>query len=93
MTIMTPNELRKKGMDALTKALGPVGMAKFLQQHEIGIGDYTQERKNWLKEDIDEIIGEIKKKIFLNNVVDFAQTLKKDKVDFDLHVLHPFLLP
>lgn len=59
---MTPNELRKRGMDALTKALGPVGMAKFLQQYEIGIGDYTQERKNWLKEDIDEIIGEIKKK-------------------------------
>lgn len=62
MTTITPNELRKRGIDALTKALGPVGMAKFLQQYESGAGDYTKDRESWLKEDIDEIVGKIKEK-------------------------------
>jgi hypothetical protein len=38
------SELRQRGIDALTKALGPVGMAYFLRQFEPGHGDYTAER-------------------------------------------------
>jgi len=32
----------------LAKALGPVDMARFLQQFELGSGDYTRDRKEWL---------------------------------------------
>ncbi|MHA1521883.1 MAG: hypothetical protein ACTSRK_17030 [Promethearchaeota archaeon] len=62
MTMMTPNELKKKGIEALTNALGPVGMAKFLQQFDLGSGDYTKDRKKWLgAETIKSITDEIKK--------------------------------
>ena len=60
--MMTPNELKKKGIEALTNALGPVGMAKFLQQFDLGSGDYTKDRKKWLgAETIKSITEEIKK--------------------------------
>ena len=39
------SELRQKGIDALTEALGPVGMAYFFRQFEPGRGDYTAERE------------------------------------------------
>jgi len=42
---MTPNELRRIGMDALRQALGPVGTIRFLQQFEAGRGDYTREHE------------------------------------------------
>ena len=55
-------EIRKKGIEALNKALGPVGMVRFLHQFESGAGDYTKERAQWLKEyDIDSIMDEINK--------------------------------
>ena len=38
-------ELQRVGIDALTKALGAVGMARFLQQFAHGRGDYTAERQ------------------------------------------------
>jgi hypothetical protein len=41
-------ELRRAGIDALAKALGPVGMARFLQQFDSGQGDYTAERSRIL---------------------------------------------
>jgi hypothetical protein len=37
----TPAELRRAGIDALLRTLGPVGMARFLQQFDPGHGDYT----------------------------------------------------
>ena len=40
-----PNVIRKLGIDALTKELGPVGMAYFIQQYDRGEGDYTSERE------------------------------------------------
>ncbi len=45
---MTPNEIRRAGLQALTQSLGAVGMVRFLQQTEIGWGDYTKERESWL---------------------------------------------
>ena len=55
-------EIRKKGIEALNKALGPVGMVRFLHQFESGSGDYSKERNDWLKDyKIDSIIDEIKK--------------------------------
>jgi hypothetical protein len=46
----TPDELRRKGLEALQTALGPVGMVRFLQQFDAGHGDSTSERSQWLTE-------------------------------------------
>jgi len=43
-----PSLIRRKGVEALTNALGPLGMVKFIQQFGGGTGDYTQERKELL---------------------------------------------
>ena len=53
MSTQTPTleALRRAGLEALTRELGPVGMARFLQQFEIGWGDYSVERHQWLAQD------------------------------------------
>ncbi len=57
----TLNEIRKEGIDALAKALGPIGMVRFLQSFDTGSGDYTKERREWLDESVEDIVREIKK--------------------------------
>ncbi|ASC71108.1 hypothetical protein XM38_020580 [Halomicronema hongdechloris C2206] len=42
---MKQTEIRKTGYQALINALGVVGMLRFLQQLDIGSGDYTLERQ------------------------------------------------
>ena len=44
----TISEVRREGIQALTKTLGPVDMARFIQSFETGSGDYTKERHEWL---------------------------------------------
>ena len=57
----TPAQIRERGLEALRQALGPVGMVRFLQQFEMGRGDYTQEREEWLKDlNVHNAVGEIK---------------------------------
>jgi len=51
----TISEVRKEGIAALTKTLGPVDMARFIQSFETGSGDYTKERHEWLPDNLDEI--------------------------------------
>jgi hypothetical protein len=46
--MMTLNEIRYIGLEALSRELGPVGLIRFLQQFETGRGDYTRERHAWL---------------------------------------------
>jgi len=59
--ILNPTDIRKLGLQALAKALGPIGMVRFLQQYEGGIGDYTKERHEWLKDfTVKSIVKEIK---------------------------------
>lgn len=58
----TINEIRKEGIEALAKALGPIGMVRFIQSFDLGSGDYTKERKKWLNQSIDEIVEEIEKR-------------------------------
>ena len=54
---------KKTRFRSFSKALGPVGMARFLQQFETGMGDYTKERAQWLKGiNVETIIEEIKGK-------------------------------
>ena len=48
--MLNPAELRAAGYKALAAALGPLGMARFLLQFEQGHGDYTRERRAWLKD-------------------------------------------
>lgn len=43
-SFLSPVELRRQGFAALVKALGWVNAVRFLQQYEMGEGDYTQER-------------------------------------------------
>lgn len=60
---MNPVVLRKTGLEAVAKALGPLGMVRFLQQFETGAGDYTIEREKWLKGlAIKDVVSEIKDK-------------------------------
>jgi len=60
---MSPAVIRKAGLEAVAKKLGPLGMVRFLQQFETGRGDYTKERDQWLKDaDLKEIISEIRRK-------------------------------
>ena len=60
---MSQNEIRKKGLEALAEALGPVGMIRFLQQFDVGKGNYTEERKKWLDDlTIDDVVTKIKSK-------------------------------
>ena len=44
-----PVAVRKAGLDALTKELGPLGMALFMLQFDVGYGNYTEERDDILK--------------------------------------------
>ncbi|MDR3076433.1 MAG: hypothetical protein LBU26_03945 [Synergistaceae bacterium] len=59
-----PNNIRKMGIKALTKELGPVGMAHFIRQFEQGEGDYTAERDALLTgtamEDFDRYLADKK---------------------------------
>lgn len=57
---MTPNEVRRIGMNALRQALGPVGTIRFLQQFEAGRGDYTREHET---EEGHETVHSLAKKI------------------------------
>lgn len=60
---MSPSGIRKAGLEAVAKKLGPLGMVRFLQQFETGRGDYTQERGQWLKDmNLQQIVSEIRKK-------------------------------
>ncbi len=59
----TLTEIRKRGIDALLRELGPVGMAKFLRDREPGTGDYTKDRLHWQKgKTVKDVVREIRMK-------------------------------
>lgn len=45
---LTSEQTRKKGIEVLARNLGPVDMVRFLQQFELGAGDYSRDRHAWL---------------------------------------------
>jgi len=60
---MTLKEVRRTGLQALSRDLGPVGLVRFLQQFEVGYGDYTPERHSWLGDPtVQDISQEIERK-------------------------------
>lgn len=62
MKAKTISEIRREGLEVLAKNLGPIGMVRFVQSFDLGRGDYTKERSQWLSESLDEIFKEIKEK-------------------------------
>lgn len=59
---MSLNEIRKAGLAALVKELGPVDMVRFFQIFDRGEGNYTKERKQWLDDiTLEDIIEGMKK--------------------------------
>jgi hypothetical protein len=60
---MKMTEIRQQGYKALINALGVTGTLKFLQQLEVGYGDYTKERHQWLDQlTIDDFRNYVKQK-------------------------------
>jgi len=60
---MKLTEIRQQGYKALIDALGVAGTLRFLQQLEVGYGDYTQERHQWLDQlTIDDFRNYVKEK-------------------------------
>ncbi len=61
---MTPQQIRAAGLAALSRELGVVGMIRFMQQFEMGQGDYSKDRHKWLDqysvEDIARLVREKK---------------------------------
>ena len=57
---MTLEQIREQGLAVLRQHLGVVGMVRFLQQAEMGWGNYTEERYQWLGDpDLEELAKKI----------------------------------
>ena len=61
--MMTPQQIRVDGLAALSCELGLVGMIRFMQQFELGQGDYSKDRHEWLdKFTVDDIAKMVREK-------------------------------
>ncbi len=61
-TVMSLEQTRRTGLEALAKALGPVDLVGFLQLHETGSGYYSKDRHQWLDEEsLDQVIAGVMK--------------------------------
>ncbi len=60
--ITNQSELRHRGFQALTEALGWVNAVRFLRQYDPGSGNYTEERRTLLPEwDASTLVREARK--------------------------------
>lgn len=55
INLNNPTEIRMIGIQALRNALGPVGTVRFIQQYDMGYGDYTKEKQGEPDISLDEI--------------------------------------
>ncbi len=60
INLNNPLEVRTIGILALREALGPVGAVRFMQQYDMGYGDYTKEKKNESDLNLDQIAALLK---------------------------------
>jgi len=59
----SPSQIRKRGIEALYKQLGPKETVRFLHELESGSGNYTTERKKWLENyTLEEVYAELQKR-------------------------------
>ena len=61
INLSNPVEIRNVGIKALQEALGPVGMVKFMQQYDMGYGNYTKEKQEQPDISLEEIDMLLKK--------------------------------
>jgi hypothetical protein len=54
---LTLEQIREQGLAALCQHLGIVGMVRFLQPSDMGWGNYTEERYQWLGDPDLEALG------------------------------------
>lgn len=58
---MTDDDIRREGLAALRGRLGRTGLIRFLQQFDVGRGDYAAERRGWVDQtsldDIRDVAG------------------------------------
>lgn len=54
---MTLEQIREQGLAALRQPLGIVGMVRLLQPSDMGWGNYTAERSQWLGDPDLEALG------------------------------------
>ncbi|MBR1742522.1 MAG: hypothetical protein IJ733_11790 [Lachnospiraceae bacterium] len=55
--IKKPSEVHQSGTEALVKALGPIGMARYLEEYDNGgTGDYTKEKYDQPDFSVEEIL-------------------------------------
>jgi hypothetical protein len=71
---MTPQQIREAGMKALSRELGITGMIRFMQQFEMGQGNYSKDRHQWLDQysvdDIAHMVSEKKTRYTHRKTVD-----------------------
>lgn len=57
ISLLKHSEIRRAGTEALIKALGPIGMARYLEEYDHGgSGDYTEEKYRQPEFSIDDIL-------------------------------------
>ena len=57
---MNLSQVRQTGLEVLNRELGAVATVRFLQQFEMGEGDYTLERHQWLDSlTLEQIVGQL----------------------------------
>ena len=58
MKVVKNSEIRRLGTEALVKALGPIGMARYLEEYDNGgQGDYTKEKYEHPDYSIEDILA------------------------------------
>lgn len=61
--MMTPQQIRAAGLEILSRELGLVGMIRFMQQFEMGRGNYSVDRHQWLDQStVDNIAKMVQEK-------------------------------
>jgi len=57
----SPEQVRRSGLEALTRELGAVGMVRFLQQFDTGQGDYAVDRHKWQDQmTVEDVLAQIR---------------------------------
>ena len=57
INLMKASDIRRIGTEALVKALGPLGMARYLEEYDNGgSDDYTKEKYEQPEYSIDDIV-------------------------------------
>jgi len=60
---MSPEELCRRGLEALKRELGVIGMVRFLQQFDRGQGDYAVDRHAWQDQlTVEDVLAQMEQK-------------------------------